>query len=158
MTFSLLLAPPLSRTQVTYNSITNCPARKPTPDTHGIATETTRLPCDVAILMCDPEGKIKTGAEIFVFIHRPQEDFSDLLGRWRQTQFCLDKDYERLMPPRYQHMFSEGANTIYSLFVVFAKTPQRIKRGLQGAYLPFITQTLNSVVEEIAEMSPDLLA
>ncbi|MEO1070407.1 MAG: hypothetical protein AAFW95_15055, partial [Cyanobacteria bacterium J06638_6] len=34
------------------------------------------LPCDVALLMCDPEWKIKTGVEIFVYIHRPQEDFS----------------------------------------------------------------------------------
>ena len=135
--------------------------RNPPADKRGIATtaEATMLPCDVAILMCDPEWKIKTGVEIFVFIHRPQEDFSDLLGRWRQTQVWLDKDYEWLMPPRYQHMFSEGANTIYPLFVVFDKTPERIKRGLQGANLPFITQTLNSVVEhEIAEMSPDLLA
>ena len=62
-------------------------------------SEATRLPCDVAILMCDPEWKIKTGVEIFIFIHRPQEDFSDLLGRWRQTQVWLDKDYEWLMPP-----------------------------------------------------------
>jgi len=99
----------------------------------------TRLPCDLAILMCDPEWKIKTGADICVFIHRPQEDFSDLLGRWRQTQVLLDKDYEWLMPPRYQHVLSEGANTIYPLFVVFAETPERIKRGLGGAYLPFIT-------------------
>ena len=108
-------------------------------------SEATRLPCDVAILMCDPEWKIKTGVEIFIFIHRPQEDFSDLLGRWRQTQVWLDKDYEWLMPPRYQHMFSEGANTIYPLFVVFAETPERIKRGLQGACLPFVSQTLNWV-------------
>lgn len=114
-----------------------------------------RLPCDVAILMCDPEWKIKTGVEIFIFIHRPQEDFSELLGRWRQTQVWLDKDYEWLMPPRYKHMFSEGANTIYPLFLVFAETPERIKRGLQGACLPFITQTLNIPAEETLEtLSP----
>jgi hypothetical protein len=106
------------------------------------------LPCDVTILMCDPEWKIKTGVEILVFIHRPQEDFSDLLGRWRQTQVLLDKDYEWLMPPRYKHILSEGANTIYPLFVVFAETPERIKRGLHGAYLPFVTQILNLEVEE----------
>ena len=108
----------------------------------------TCVPCDIAILMCDPEWKIKTGAEIFVFIHRPQEDFSDLLGRWRQTQVLLDKDYEWLMSPRYQHILSEGANSIYPLFVVFPLTPERIKRGLQGAYLPFVTQTLSSADEE----------
>lgn len=125
--------------------------RYPTPTDQERATgrsEATRLPCDVAILMCDPEWKIKTGVEIFIFIHRPQEDFSDLLGRWRQTQVWLDKDYEWLMPPRYQHMFSEGANTIYPLFVVFAETPERIKRGLQGACLPFVAQTLNWVAED----------
>lgn len=118
--------------------------------------EATMLPCDVAILMCDPEWKIKTGVEIFVFIHRLQENFSDLLGRWRQTQVWLDKDYEWLMPPRYKHMFSEGANTIYPLFVVFAETPDHIKRGLQGAYLPFITQTLNTFDQETSEtLSPE---
>lgn len=120
------------------------------PKERGVVTaaEATFLPCDVAILMCDPEWKIKTGVEIFVFIHRPQEDFSDLLRRWRQIQVLLDKDYEWLMPPRYQHIFSEGANTIYPLFVVFAETPERIKRGLQGACLPFVTQILTSGVEE----------
>lgn len=114
----------------------------------GVTTGATCVPCDVAILMCDPEWKIKTGVEIFVFIHRPQEDFSDMLGRWRQTQVLLDKDYEWLMPPRYQHILSEGANSIYPLFVVFTLTPERIKRGLHGAYLPFVTQTLSSVDEE----------
>lgn len=101
----------------------------------------TMLPCEVAILMCDPEWKIKTGAEIFIFIHRPDEDFSDLLKRWRQIQVFLDKDYEWLMPPRYQHIFSEGANAIYPLFIIFPDTPERIKRGLQGANLPFVYQS-----------------
>lgn len=118
------------------------------------ATEATCLPCDVAILMCDPEWKIKTGNEIFVFIHRPQEDFSALLGRWRQTQVLLDKDYEWLMPTRYQHILSEGAKTIYPLFVVFAETPERIKLGLQGACLPFVTQILNSLFEQSEAAHP----
>jgi hypothetical protein len=113
-------------------------------------TEATRLPCDVVIIMCDPDWKIKTGAEILLFIHRPQEDFSDLLGRWRQTQVLLDKDYEWLMPPRYQHIFSEGANSVYPLFIVFPETPERIKRGLHGASLPFVTQ-FASLVEETTE-------
>jgi hypothetical protein len=113
-------------------------------------TEATRLPCDVVIIMCDPDWKIKTGAEILLFIHRPQEDFSDLLGRWRQTQVLLDKDYEWLMPPRYQHIFSEGANSVYPLFIVFPETPERIKRGLYGASLPFVTQ-FASLVEETTE-------
>ncbi|MBW4613785.1 MAG: hypothetical protein KME21_10985 [Desmonostoc vinosum HA7617-LM4] len=107
------------------------------------------LCCDVAILMCDPEWKIKTGVEILVFIHRPHEDFSDLLGRWRQTQVWLDKDYEWLMPPRYNHILNEGANTIYPLFVVFAETSERIQRGLIGAELPFIMETTQLVLEEV---------
>ncbi|MBF2065809.1 MAG: hypothetical protein IGS39_15510 [Calothrix sp. C42_A2020_038] len=106
----------------------------------GSTPEATTLGCDVAILMCDPEWKIKTGPEIFIFIHRPEEDFSDLLMRWRQTQVKLDKDYEWLMPERHSHILSEGTNTKYPLFVVFSETPERIKRGLVGAELPFIVQ------------------
>lgn len=106
-----------------------------------------QLSCEVALLMCDPEWKIKTGAELFIFIHRPQEDFSDLLRRWRQTQIWLDRDYEWLMPPRYQHIFSEGADRIYPLFVVFEETPERIKRGLRGASLPFVVQDLELEAE-----------
>jgi hypothetical protein len=106
------------------------------------------LPCDVAILMCDPEWKIKMGVEIFVFIHRPHEDFSDLLMRWRQTQVLLHKDYEWLMPPRYQHILSEGSDRIYPLFVVFPETPERIQRGLLGGCLPFVIQTTEVPAQE----------
>lgn len=115
------------------------------------------LPCDIAILMCDPEWKIKMGAEILVFIHRPEEDFSDLLGRWRQTQVLLDKDYEWLMPPRYQHILSEGVDRIYPLFAIFPETPQRIQRGLFGACLPFVMQIPDSVTEEVLSetLSPE---
>ncbi len=91
--------------------------------------------------MCDPEWKITTGAEILIFIHRSHEDFSDLLGRWQHTQVCLDKDYEWLMPPRYKHILSEGINTIYPLFIIFPQTPERIKRGLESAELPFVIPT-----------------
>ena len=108
----------------------------------GEASEVLRLPCDVAILMCDPEWKIKTGGDILVFIHRPPEDFSDLLGRWRQTQICLNKGYEWQMPDQYQHILSEAAEETYPLFVVFPETPERIKRGLRGASLPFVTQAV----------------
>ena len=124
-------------------------------------TQTVLLPCDVAIIMCDPDWKIKTGSEILLFIHRPDEDFSDLLGRWRQSQVMLDKDYEWIMPHRYQHIFSEGtSNSIYPLFIVFPETPERIKRGLDGACLPFVSQTLSSVEseevgEQKRELSPD---
>lgn len=108
----------------------------------------THLPCDLAILMCDPEWKIKMGAEIIVFIHRPQEDFSHLLGRWRQTQVFLDRDYEWLMPLGKKHMLSEAADSIYPLFILFESTPERIKQGLVGAALPHIIQSAPSVTEE----------
>ena len=104
-------------------------------------SQTTSLPCDIAIIMCDPEWKIKTGVEILVFIHRPHEDFSDLLGRWRQSQVYLDKEYEWIMHPRHSHILSEGTNTIYPLFVIFNQTSERIQRGLVGADLPFVKQT-----------------
>ncbi|BAU12791.1 hypothetical protein LEP3755_33220 [Leptolyngbya sp. NIES-3755] len=106
------------------------------------------LPCELAILMCDPEWKIKTGKEIFVFIHRPNEDFSELLGRWRRTQLMLGKDYEWVMPSRYQHFLNDGADKIYPLFVVFEDTPERIKRGLSGAHLPFAIQGKTEMLEE----------
>ncbi len=114
----------------------------------GSTAEAIMLPCDVAILMCDPEWKIKTGAEILIFIHRPGEDFSDLLMRWRQTQVLLDKDYEWLMPERHSHILSEGTNTKYPLFVVFPETSERIKRGLVGAELPFVVQTAEFSLDE----------
>jgi hypothetical protein len=106
------------------------------------SAEAISLFCDVVILMCDPEWKIKTGAEILIFIHRPYEDFSDLLGRWRHTQILLDKDYEWLMPLRHNHILSEGTNTIYPLFIVFPETSDRIKHGLLGTELPFVIQML----------------
>ncbi|MTJ13720.1 hypothetical protein FJR11_14200 [Anabaena sp. UHCC 0187] len=113
-------------------------------------SQTTSLPCDIAIIMCDPEWKIKTGAEILVFIHRPHEDFSDVLGRWRKSQVLLDREYEWIMHPRHSHILSEGANTIYPLFVVFHQTSERIQRGLVGADLPFIIQAPTTVIEEAA--------
>jgi hypothetical protein len=106
------------------------------------------LPCDLAILMCDPEWKIKMGVEILVYIHRPQEDFSDVLMRWRQTQVWLARDYEWLMPPRHEHILSEGSDRVYPLFVVFEATPERIRRGLAGAGLPFVIQAAEGAGEE----------
>ncbi len=112
----------------------------------------TQIPCDLAILMCDPEWKIKVGAEIMVFIHRPNEDFSDLLGRWRHTQIVLDKDYEWIMPIQEQHMLSEGGDKVYPLFILLNETEERIKKGLEGAYLPYLICELNlSLSEESLE-------
>lgn len=118
--------------------------------------QATCLPCDVAILMCDPEWKIKTGAEILVFIHRPDEEFSELLNRWRQTQVYLDNGYEWLMPSRYNHILSEGADKVHPLFVIYEQTPERVKLGLKGSYLPFVVQSLTVVQEEIPPaLSPE---
>lgn len=114
-------------------------------------TEAIALPCDLALVMCDPEWKIKMGVEIVIFIHRPEEDFSDLLSRWRQTQVLLAKEYEWLMPLRYQHILSEGTDRLYPLFIIFPETPDRIKRGLTGASVPFVLQASMSCVEEEAE-------
>lgn len=106
---------------------------------HLSAGESVVLPCDVALLMCDPEWKIKTGVELLVFIHRPHEDFSDLLMRWRQTQILLDRGYEWLFPARYKHLISDEAEVIRPLFVVFPESPDRILKGLKGAGLPAVT-------------------
>jgi hypothetical protein len=116
--------------------------------------QATCLPCDLAVLMCDPEWKIKTGAEILVYIHRPDEEFSELLNRWRQTQVYLDNGYEWVMPSRYKHILSEGADKVHPLFVIYGETPERVKSGLKGAYLPFVVQSLQSFSEE--EIPPAL--
>jgi hypothetical protein len=115
--------------------------------------ETICLPSEIGIVMCDPDWKIKTGIEIFLFVHRPQEDFSELFMRWRQTQFLLDKGYEWVMPYRYRHMFCEGSERVFPLFVLFEETPDRIKRGLIGAGLPFVIQTDEVVAEPEVEES-----
>lgn len=114
-----------------------------------VTIEPQLLPCELAILMCDPEWKIKTGKEIFVFIHRPDEDFSDLLGRWRRTQLMLGKDYEWVLPPRYQHILNDGADKVFPLFVIFEETPERIERGLKAAHLPFAIQTTSTSEDAI---------
>lgn len=118
-----------------------------------IGSESQSLPCDLAILMCDPEWQIKLGAEILVFIHRPDETLSDLLIRWRKSQIYLRKDYEWLMPAQEQHMFSEGAEEICPLFVLFEHSPQHIHKGLAGACLPFLVPQLATPhLEDIPEL------
>jgi hypothetical protein len=110
--------------------------------------EITPIPCDVAVLMCDPEWKIKMGVEILVFIHRPEEDFSDLLRRWRQSQIYLHKEYEWVMPHTEEHMFSDLAEQIHPLFILFPQTPERIKKGLSGASLPYIEYIPEGITDE----------
>ncbi len=115
--------------------------------------EPTLLPCEVAVLMCDPEWKINTGHEIFIFVHRPEEDFSDLLGRWRKTQLLLGQEYDWMLPPKYQHFLNEGAEKRYPLFVLFEETPERVRRGLKGANLPFVIQTVVETQPRYNEVS-----
>lgn len=118
---------------------------------NGVSRQTVLLPCDLAILTCDPEWKIKMAEEILIFIHRPDEDFSNLLGRWRQTQVWLDRDYQWLMPNNAKDMLSEGAGNIYPLFVVFEATTQRITRGLAGANLPFIVEKSQQLPDSLTD-------
>ncbi|MEM9267228.1 MAG: hypothetical protein AAGA46_17060 [Cyanobacteria bacterium P01_F01_bin.13] len=108
------------------------------------------LPCDLVILMCDPEWKIKTGVDVVLFIQRPDEDFSELLSRWRRTQILLSESYEWLMPMQHEHLLNEGSERAYPLFITFPHTPERIIRGLDGAGLPVVvyTPTLWSDPEE----------
>jgi hypothetical protein len=117
-------------------------------------SKTILIPCDLAYLMCDPEWKIKMGGEIIIFIHRPEEDLSDLLARWRQTQVLLGNDYEWMMPQYYRHIISEGAEHLYPLFVLFNQTSEHIKKGLAGAHLPFIIAPMHQT--SISELNlPD---
>ena len=104
----------------------------------GSNHEVTPIPCDIVLLMCDPEWKVKVGVEILVFIHRPDEDFSDLLRRWRRSQIYLKKEYEWVMPDTEEHMFSDIAEKILPLFVIFPHTASRIKKGFTSAGLPCV--------------------
>lgn len=113
---------------------------------------TVLLTCDLAYLLCDPEWKIKMGGEIIVIIQRPDEHFSDLLGRWRQTQVLLDCDYEWVMPNYYRQIITEGSDRMYPLFVLTADSDEQISRGLAGAHLPFVLA--NTTVSELLPVSP----
>jgi hypothetical protein len=130
----------------------------------GGGSEMMRLPCDIGILMCDPEWKIKTGVEICIFIYRSGEDLSDFLGRWRDTQMLLNRNYEWVLPPRYRHIMSDGADDVLPLFVVMEQTPARILKGLRGACLPYVIQTPSAVmldeepIEDIEELDEKLIA
>jgi hypothetical protein len=125
------------------------------------------IPCDLALLMCDPEWQIKTDVEIFIFIHRPTEGLSDLLRRWRETQVLLSRGYSWEMPLQHQHIFSEGADKPYPLFILSSETPELIQRGLKGARLPHIivmspnesehpTEATAIQAEESLPQQPDL--
>ncbi len=115
-----------------------------------------RLPCDLAVMICDPEWQIKTGIEIVVFIQRPHEDFSDLIERWRQTQIELGQGVEWLMPRQYRHLLAEGTAEPHPLFVVFTSEGDRVCRsdrivqGLAGSKLPIAVHPLLKTNDALA--------
>ncbi|PSN10616.1 hypothetical protein C7271_25750 [filamentous cyanobacterium CCP5] len=143
---------PLPNVRVRENSLVG------SKDTFVDAGSAVTLPCDVALLMCDPEWQVKTGVEIFVFIHRPQEDFYQLLMRWRRTERLLAQGYEWLLPKRLEHLLSDGADDSFPLFVAFPQTPHRIIQGLQGAALPVVVYPFDAPVpqEESAQVEARL--
>jgi hypothetical protein len=67
----------------------------------------------------------------------------------------LDKGYEWLMPPRHKHILSEAAEETHPLFVVFQDTPERIRRGLRGAGLPFVVQAIADWPDEEESLLPE---
>ncbi len=109
------------------------------------------LTCDLALIFCDPEWRVKTGKEIVIFIHRPGEDFSDLLKRWRQLEVMLGYEFFWLFPQKYQHFFGEKGENHYPLFVTLDYTPDRIRRGLVGASLPFVSVQVKMPEEALLE-------
>jgi hypothetical protein len=121
---------------------------------HDSPYELITIPCDLALLMCDPEWQIKTDVEIFIFIHRPTEGLSDLLRRWRETQVLLSRGYSWEMPLQHQHIFSEGADKPYPLFILAPETPEHIKRGLQGACLPHVVVPVAPEPEDQIQSTP----
>jgi hypothetical protein len=120
---------------------------------HDSPYELITIPCDLAFLMCDPEWQIKTDVEIFVFIHRPAEGLSDLLRRWRETQVLLSRGYSWEMPLHHQHIFSEGVDKPYPLFVLSTETAEHIRDGLRGASLPSVTISIPNEPKGLAQES-----
>ncbi|MDE5120997.1 MAG: hypothetical protein O4965_13180, partial [Trichodesmium sp. St19_bin1] len=53
--------------------------------------------------------------------------------------------------------YSQEAEEIYPLFVLFSETPERVKRGLMGANLPFVIQpTYDSMEVEVEESNIEI--
>ncbi len=127
--------------------------RQLTNPNHDSPYELITIPCDLAFLMCDPEWQIKTDVEIFVFIHRSAEGLSDLLRRWRETQVLLSRGYSWEMPLHHQHIFSEGVDKPYPLFVLSTETAEYIRDGLRGASLPSVTTSIPGEPKDLAQAS-----
>jgi hypothetical protein len=58
------------------------------------------------------------------------------------------------MPLHEQHIFSDAAEKVCPLFILFEKTPQHIQRGLEGACLPYLMQ--NPAIEVLQEV-PEII-
>jgi len=99
-----------------------------------------------AILMC----VIQSGkSKLSDFLSLMSQRLLDLLGgAGRQTSKFGARVNRVLMPPVIKYMFRSEPLIIYPLFVVFAKMPEPLSAAYVSFYLPFITQTLNPVVEE----------
>lgn len=110
-----------------------------------------QMQCDLALIMCDPDWKVKTGQEIFVFIHRPNEDYSALLQRWRQVEVALGEEYYWLLPWKHRSIISDRGEYHYPLFVTLDYSPARITKGLEGASLPHV-----KVAGPAIEYPPDI--
>ena len=116
----------------------------------NLAQNHVQLQCDLALIMCDPDWKVKTGREIFVFIHRPNEDYSALLQRWRQVEIVLGEEYYWLLPWKHSSIIGDRGEYHYPLFVTLDYSPARINKGLEGASLPHI-----KVSTPVIESPPD---
>jgi hypothetical protein len=101
-----------------------------------------QLECDIGVVMCDPDWKVKVGREIFILLHRPGEDFASLLRRWRQVEVTLSHEYTWLLPIKYRHLLGDRADYLFPLFVTLSYTPSRIRKGLEGASLPYVQAEL----------------
>lgn len=115
-----------------------------------------QLECDIGVVMCDPDWKVKVGQEIFILFHRPGEDFSTLLKRWRQVEVTLSHEYSWLLPIKYRHLLGDHPDYLFPLFVTLSYTPSRIRRGLEGASLPYVhaelpQEDLNSASDDDTE-------
>jgi hypothetical protein len=110
-----------------------------------------QMQCDLALIMCDPDWKVKAGQEIFVFIHRPNEDYSALLQRWRQVEVAIGEEYYWRLPWKHRNIISDRGEYHYPLFVTLDYSPARITKGLEGASLPHV-----KVSSPAIEHPPDL--
>ncbi|PZU93752.1 MAG: hypothetical protein DCE90_15770 [Pseudanabaena sp.] len=114
-----------------------------------------QLQCDLALIMCDPDWKVKTGQEIFVFIHRPNEDYSALLQRWRQVEVALGEEYYWLLPWKHRNIISDRGEHHYPLFVTLDYSPARITKGLEGASLPHVRASTLAIEPPLEENQED---